>query len=504
MAGSSLIQGLRRAVQLRSSAAAVVDSDSRFSWEELADRVARLAGAFVARGLEAGDRVALLALNSHRSLESFYAAIHAGGIIVPLNHRLADEELARLLADCSPAILVLGSEFEDRAEALLSALPYPVEVIRASDWERVLALASPVPDAGCADDDIACIFYTSGTTGEAKGVMLSHSNLNANTLNVLAELHFDTTTVHLHHGPLFHVAAAARLFSVTHVAGCHVFLPRFDPQEVIAAVSEARITVATFVPTMLRALLDDPMLTCSDMSSLELITYGSAPMPEPLLREVMAALPRAGFAQSYGMTELSPVATMLGRGDHLAGKGLLRSAGRAVTTAEVAIVDPDGRHLATGQRGEIIVRGPMVMQGYWNRPDFTAKVLRDGWMHTGDVGYLDEAGYLFVVDRIKDMIVTGGENVYSQEVEDCIATLPGVAECAVIGLPDPKWGEAVHAEVRVKSGHELDQDQIVAHCRQHLAGFKCPKSVRLRTTPFPLNGAQKISKADLRRETSHT
>jgi len=420
MGNSRLTQALRRAVQIRGSGIGVSDGRLHFTWSEVAERIARLAGAFVSLGLARGGRVALLALNSHRSLEAFYAAIHAGGAIVPLNHRLEVEELALLVSDCAPDVFIIGREFVDRVEALRAAAPRSCRFVCIEEadgllsYEKLVGTSDPLSDAGCADDDLACIFYTSGTTDLSKGVMLSHANLNANTANVLAQIRFDEETVHLHHGPLFHVAAAARLFSVTHVAGRHVFLPRFVAREAIDTIARARVTVATFVPTMLRAMLDEPTFADADLSSLSLITYGGAPMPEALLREVMAALPHVRFAQSYGMTELSPVATMLGSREHeaaSAGGVLLRSAGRAVTTAEVQVVDAQGRACPVGASGEIVVRGPMVMLGYWNQPEKTADALRGGWMHTGDVGCFDEDGYLFVIDRLKDMICPSSEHL---------------------------------------------------------------------------------------------
>ena len=512
-AGFSLTQAVRRAVAIKPDAPAIIDGAKTFSWRVFADRVARLAAAFVASGLKPGDRVVLLALNSHRSLECFYAAMQAGGVIVPLNHRLGPAEVVAQVGDCAPAILVIGPEFLGFVDALRTAgqlsgrtLIHCVDGPAPAGFEAYEGLVdrhAPVPDAGRSGDDLACLLYTSGTTNAAKGVMLSHANFCANTANVVPELEMDETTVHLHHGPLFHVASAARLFSTTHTAGTHVFLPRFVASEVIAEIARTRVTHATFVPTMFRMLLDEPALRTTDLSSLRCVSYGSAAMPEPLLREFMAALPDVRLLQSYGMTELSPVVTILGWRDHLpeaAETGRLRSAGRPAMLAEVAVVDPNDRPLSAGQAGEIVARGPMVMQGYWNRPDLTAEALRGGWMHTGDVGYFDEAGYLYVVDRLKDMIITGGENVWSQEVENALAAHPAVAECAVIGRPDPHWGEAVHAIVNLREGMMATQEDLIAHCRGLIAHYKCPRSVDIRNRPMPLSGANKILKSALRDE----
>lgn len=513
--GFSLTQAIRRAVQIRGNAPAIIDGSWTCTWAQFADRVARLAAGFIAMGLKPGDRIVLLALNSHRSLECFYAAMHAGGVIVPLNHRLGLGEITAQADDCSPAIVVLGSDFADLSEALAQGGDGRARaMVHCADgpapegmlaYEDVIAGHGPVADAGRGGNDLACLLYTSGTTSAAKGVMLSHANFCANTANVVAELGMDEATVHLHHGPLFHVASAARLFSTTHVAGTHVFLPRFVAAQVIAEMARTGVTHATFVPTMFRMLLDEPGLATTDLSSLRCVSYGSAAMPEPLLREFMAQLPGVRMLQSYGMTELSPVVTILGWRDHLpeaAAAGRLRSAGRAAMLAEVAVVGPDDQRLAAGQHGEIVARGPMVMHGYWNRPDLTAEALRGGWMHTGDIGYLDEDGYLYVVDRLKDMIITGGENVWSQEVENALASHPAISQCAVIGKPDPHWGEAVHAVVTLKDGASATAEELIAHCRGLIAHYKCPRSVDIRDRPMPLSGANKILKSELRAELS--
>ncbi|MCW1381880.1 long-chain fatty acid--CoA ligase [Novosphingobium sp. KCTC 2891] len=509
----SLTQAIDRAVRIKGASSAVVDGDTRFTWREFGDRVARLAAGFQALGLASGGRVVLLALNSHRSLECFFAAMHAGGVIVPLNHRLGKLEIAAQVADCDPDVIVVGSEFveqvrglpkraDQRPPALVHCASGPAPEGLAA-FEDLIARSDPVDDALRCGEDLACLIYTSGTTNAAKGVMLSHANLCANTANVIGELGMDEATVDLHHGPLFHIASAARLFSASHVAGCHVILPRFVAAEVIAEIERSRITHLTLVPTMVRMLLDEPGFAAADLSSLRYVSYGSAAMPEPLLREFMERLPQVRFVQSYGMTELSPVTTILGWQDHLPGaaaNGRLRSAGRAAMFAEVAVVGPDDRPLPIGKAGEIVARGPMVMQGYWNRPDLTAEALRGGWMHTGDIGYLDGDGYLFVVDRLKDMIITGGENVWSQEVENALSAHPAIAQCAVIGKPDAHWGETVHAVVTLKAGNAASAQELIDHCRDLLAHYKCPRSVDIRADPLPLSGANKILKAALREQ----
>ena len=396
-AGFSLGQGVRRAVQLVPQGVAVIDGEHRFTWREFADRTARLAAVFQGHGLKPGGRVALLALNNHWVLECFYAAVHAGGVIVPINFRLSNLELAAQLADCAPEMLILGDGFTHLADDLRQAVPGLHTVFCLGDGAmadglvslgEALANAHPAPDAGRSGDDVACLYYTGGTTNAAKGVMITHLNIATNNAHVFPALEFDHHTVHLHHGPLFHTAAGARLFTVTQAAGTHVFLPRFDCGQVLDAIERLRITHTTVVPTMMRMLLDHEAITTTDFSSLRFISYGGAPMPESLMREAVERLPHVKFVQSYGMTELSPVVTMLGWRDHLLeawGKQRLRSVGRAVLYAEVAVVDDRGQSVPSGERGEIVAKGPMVMKGYWNRPELTASTIRDGWLHTGDI-----------------------------------------------------------------------------------------------------------------------
>jgi long-chain acyl-CoA synthetase len=505
-----LCHGLSRAAGLRGHELGIVDQDVRYSWNAMIDRIARLAGALRSAGVHSGERVALLALNSHRSFEIFFATLQAGGVIAPINHRLSEREIAAQIADIQPIALCLGDPFVKRSTELRQACGTIEAMIHVGaeavaddllDYEQLIAESPPLLDTRRSGDDLACLFYTGGTTGEAKGVMLSHGNIMANSVNLISKIGMDDTTVHLHCGPLFHVAAAVRLFSVTHVGGTHVFIPRFEPAEVLHTIEREQVTLATFVPTMLRAILNEPTLTARDLSSLRYITYGAAAMPEALLREAITRLPGVRFVQSYGMTETSPIATILGWQEHiLEGQraGYLRSAGRPALLSEVAIVDADDQQRSTGELGEIVIRGPMVMQGYWRRPDATAVALRGGWMHSGDVGYIDQRGYLFVVDRMKDVIISGGENVYSVEVENALASHPAVLECAVVGLQHSVWGEAVHAVVVLKPGHSATAAVLSAHCKSLIASFKCPKSFEFRLERLPLSAANKVLKHKLR------
>ncbi len=500
---------LSRAKRMRGAALAVVDGDVRLDWDTLATRVARLAGGLHQRGVQPGTRVAILAANSHRHIEAQFATLWCGAVVTPINTRLAPPELQAVLADAEPSLLLVDRAATDAAASLVrdvSSLQGAVilDELPVHPWptsDELIAENPPIEDAGSEGDDLAYLYYTGGTTGAPKGVMLSHRNLEANSMNVIAETGLDRDTVHLHCGPLFHVAAGARVISTTIVGGVHVLLARFDADEVLDTIARERCTVATFVPTMARQIVDRLDDRHDALPSLSLITYGAAPMPEDTLVRLMQALPGARFAQSYGQTELSPVATILGADDHVLDgprSGRLGSAGRAVLTAEVRIVDPDDRELGPGEIGEVTVRGPMVMRGYWRQPELTADVLRGGWMHTGDAGYLDDDGYLYVVDRLKDMIVSGGENVYSVEVENALYRHPDVQQCAVFGIPDDQWGEAVHAVVVPKAGTSVGAEALRAHCRTLIAGYKIPRSVEIRPEPLPISGANKILKSELR------
>ncbi len=506
-----LAQTVRRAALLEPKRLALVDGALRLDWRTFEDRVARIASGLRALGVGEGDRVAMLAHNSGRYVEFFFAVLWAGGIAVPVNTRWAAPEIRYALADSGarwlvvdPDHLELGRALRDSGSAL-SALILAADTDAvaedAAHWER-LAESPRAEDAQRGGEDVACLFYTGGTTGRSKGVMLTHANLVANSLTAMINMDIRADSVHLHTSPMFHVAGGARLFSVTLAAGTHVVLPRFEVDTFLDTVEQERVTITIIVPTMLTRLVRHPELERRDLSSLRLLCYGASPMPEAVLREALERMPGIRLLQSYGMTELSPVATVLMPEHHTftgPNAGRTASAGRPVYNADVMIADEDGNPLPSGAIGEVCVRGPMVMKGYWNLPELTAETLRGGWMHTGDAGYLDDEGFLFVVDRLKDMIVSGGENVYSAEVEDAIYLHPDVAECAVIGVPDAQWGEAVHAVVVPKPDAKLDEEAIVAHCRARIAKFKCPRSVDIRRAELPKSGPGKILKTDLRK-----
>jgi long-chain acyl-CoA synthetase len=332
--------------------------------------------------------------------------------------------------------------------------------------------------------------------------MLSHDNLMANARNALSEGLFPGAAIYLHAAPMFHLANGAVMFSLLLSGGANVIIKAFNPEALVVAVEREKVTDVLLVPTMIQMLVDHPALESHDLSSLTRVVYGASPISEALLDRAMAALPEAQFCQAYGMTELSPCATILHWKEHIGegrAKGRHRAAGRATLGCEVRIVDPDDQPVARGVVGEIAARGDNVMMGYWEHPEETARALSGGWMHTGDGGYMDEDGFVYVVDRVKDMIISGGKNVYSIEVENVVAQHPAVAQCAVVGVPSDEWGEQVHAVVVRKPDAQVSGQEIIAFCKERIAGYKCPRSVDVGDVPLPMSGAGKILKRELRR-----
>lgn len=504
-----LTQSLHKALRERPEATAVVCGSQRSSFTQFVDRAARLAGALHGLGLRHGDRVGMMSLNSTRYVEYLYGTWWAGAAINPVNIRWSPQEVAYSLDDCDTRILLVDKFFAPQAVMLREQSKSLKTLIYCGDdeppagmlsYERLLADAQPLPDQGRGGDDLAAVMYTGGTTGMPKGVMLSHTNLYINALSAVAAVSRPLGSVGLVVAPFFHVAGCGLSLQMIQRLVTQVVVPAFDEVTILQAIQNERVSETFLVPIMIKRLIEHPRFKEFDLSSLRLMLYGAAPIDAALLNQAMQALPQADFCQAYGMTELAPTIAVLLPNDHAPGRDQekrLRSAGRPVPIAEVRITDPAGNELPPGQIGEICARGPMVMQGYWNKPKETAAALRDGWMHTGDGGYLDAEGYLYVVDRIKDMIVTGGENVYSAEVENAIAQLPQVSMSAVIGVPDEQWGERVHAVVVLRPGTELSTEQVIAHCKALIAHYKCPRSVEFRNE-LPVSPAGKLQKFVLR------
>jgi long-chain acyl-CoA synthetase len=330
--------------------------------------------------------------------------------------------------------------------------------------------------------------------------MLSHDNLIFNALNALIVSGYNANSLYLHAAPMFHMADATSVCGLTMVQGTHVFIPKYDPETTLRVIAAEKITNVTLVPTMINMLVNFSRVADYDLSTLKRIWYGASSMPMEIMKKSMEIIPDCQFAQSYGMTELSPLATILEEKYHQLENPSqkMKSVGKAVPAVEMRIVDEKDQEVPRNIVGEVVVRGDNVMLGYWNRPQDTAKAVRDGWMRTQDAGYMDEDGFIYITDRMKDMIISGGENIYSTEVENKIYEHPAVESCAVIGIPDDKWGEKVHAIVDLKKSASATEEELITFCKERLAGYKCPRSVSFQREPFPLSGAGKILKSKLR------
>ncbi|QEZ48925.1 acyl-CoA synthetase [Cupriavidus oxalaticus] len=511
-----MTQALHRSMQQRPDAEAVRYMGRSLTYAQLGSRVARLAAGLRKLGVEDNNRVAMFSLNSARYLEYYMAVPWAGAVLNPVNIRWSAAEILYSLDDSGTSVLIVDDNFKTVGAKVAADCKLIRHVIYAGggetpagmiSYEALIAENEPLEDRLRRGDDLAGIFYTGGTTGFPKGVMLSHTNLVSSAMNALiARTAFEgCRTIEVM--PMFHLACLSVINTVFLAGGTHLPMKSFTPQDVLESIAEHRATDVLLAPTMMVMALDwldqNPGRAAElDLSSLVVLRYGASPMSPSLLQRARAAFPMAGFAQGYGMTEMSPVITILGpeyHNEECLANGRMRSVGRPAATVEIKVVDAQGNEVPRGTPGEIIARGPGVMLGYWNKPEQTAEALRDGWMYTGDGGYMAEDGLLYLCDRIKDMIISGGENVYSAEVESALMSHPAVAMCAVIGIPHEKWGEAVHAVIVTRPGASTDLDSIQKHCRELIAGYKIPRSVEIRDA-LPMSSVGKVLKMELRKE----
>jgi len=495
---------------------ALVYGERRFTYAEHARRVRRLASALQRRGLGPQDRYSILAMNCSEFFEAYAAAQWAGLVLNPINFRLAAPEIAWILQDAAPRLLIFEAQYAGLVAGLRERLPgieryvcigadLAPDLAPELDWaESYEALIEAGDDAGsppqgCADDP-CLLAYTSGTTGRPKGVLHTHRSL-ARVAEVLSsELKLGGDDRLLAIAPLFHAGASTLSWGAQFRGGCVVLLRGFDAEAVVRTIERERITAIHLVPTMLQALLDAPNFGHHDLSSLRMLMYAAAPMPLPLLRRAVAAFGPITY-NGYGQTEINLI-TLLHPHQHVldgdpAQVRRLASVGQPHWQSAVRILDEDGRDCATGVVGEVAARSETAMAGYWHNPAATRATLRDGWVCTGDMGYLDEAGYLFLVDRKKDMIISGGENIYSREVEEILVQHPAVREAAVIGVPDAQWGEAVKGIVVLQAGACVTAEALIAFCKTHIAAYKCPKSLDF-VAELPRLDTGKINKRALR------
>ena len=481
---------LERALATASGSCAVVCEGNRRTYAELGTRCRRLAWALRALGLVPGDRVGVIGLNSDRYLELYLGVPAAGLVLVPVNSRLAPAEMRAILADAGVSVLFADADYPGAAD-VKQVLTLP------GDYEELIAAAGEADlGDGVAEDDLAALFYTSGTTGAAKGAMHTHRTLVASALHFMATWPFDRKTRWLVASPMFHTGGIIGTLATVWAGGTHVIMPRFDPDLAVDLIEREAVTHTLLVPTMLAAAADAQLARPRDVSTLRYLSHGASPISAETLRKARRAFPGAELLHVYGTTEATPITTLLPHEELILDTPRVRSCGQPAVGVEVRIIDDEGQDVPPGQVGNILVRSASVMAGYWGKPEATAEVMRGEWYLTGDLGYRDDESYLFLVDRAKDMIVSGGENIYSTEVEDALASHRAAGEVAVFGVPDPRWGESVYAVVSVRQ--PVTAEELVAHCRQRIAGFKVPRHVELRSGPLPKSAAGKILKRELR------
>ena len=502
---------VRRNAERFPNKAGIVCDGRTVAWRELDDRVSRLANAFAHAGLQAGDRVAVLAGNCAEYFEIYFACARSGVIAVPLNFRLTVDDMVQILSHVTPSLFIVAEDYVDTAADVASKLSPPVTLwaigagearrsSHASYEETVMSSPATLPAHRGNENDTLAVFYTSGTTGLPKGAMVSHLNLEMNGYNQIIADQSRADDINLVATPIYHMGAV--FMAITYMLlGCtQVILPRFEPKAWLTTLENSHATVSLLIPTMINAVLNEPTVASHDLHRLRLIFYGGGPMPPAVLKRAMETF-GCGFTQGYGLTETLEASFLVAEDHRLDADETttrrLASAGREAIGADIRIVDDTGTEVPTNEVGEILIRSRSVISGYWDNPEETERTIRDGWFYTGDLGYLDEERYLFLVDRKKDMVVSGGVNIYTKEIEAVLYQHPDVLEAAVIGLPDEEWGEIVTAVIAPKPDRSLAVDTITAHCADRLAGFKKPKRVEF-LTELPKNPSGKILKRDLR------
>jgi acyl-CoA synthetase (AMP-forming)/AMP-acid ligase II len=486
---------------------AVRFGERALTYVELRDRCWRLSNALAAVG-EAGDRVAILAENCPEYTECYYGVPGAGMALTLLNYRLTARELAYIIGNSAPRVLVVEPKYLPTLEQIRAEIPSVEQILLIGseaegcvNYDAFVASGeASEPTRRPSEDDLCWLLYTSGTTGLPKGAMLSHRNLLTAVYNGMVGWETAPDEVVMYTFPQYHVAGY--LIPIHHLRGYKLVLLRsFDPQTMLRTVEEHRVTNTGMAPTMIAMLLESGMADAYDISSLKRIGYGASSMPAEVLRRARLKWPEVRFGTGFGMTELSGNVMSLGSLDHdrAADQGLelLGSVGKQLPLARVRVVDDEGRDVAPGTPGEILIKGDQVLMGYWRNPEASAAAFTDGWFHSGDIGRWDDEGYLYIVDRKKDMILTGGENVYPREVEEALYEHPAIVEAAVVGAPDPKWGEKVVAVICVREGDEVTAAELTEHCRGRIAGYKRPRHVVF-IDVLPRNASGKVLKRELR------
>ena len=508
----NILYTIRRADQLFGNNLAIVHDSGNVTYCQFY-RNAKRSASFLLQHSTPGDRAAVLMLNRPEYFELYFATAISGVIIVPLNIRWGLNDFVFSLNDSGSSLLIVDERFAPLAADIQKQCPALKTIIYAGDGLAPEGMIDYRAGAAKAlelenihepePNDLAGLFYTSGTTGGPKAAMLSHGNLYSNAVSMLLT-DFPTSEVYLHAAPMFHLADIASLYLCVMRGTAHAFIKAFDAETCLKEIAGRMVTSVTLVPTMINLLVNHPRVKDYDLSNLRTVLYGASPMPLPLLKRTMELLPHCNFIQAYGMTEMSPVITVLEPEHHRCQwpEGPFNpviSAGKPAPGVEARVVDDQDNDVPVGAAGEIIARGAARMLGYWQRDDVNREVLRGGWMHTGDMGCFDERGFLYIMDRKKDMIKTGGENVYSPEVESALVGHPAVLEAAVIGLPDEKWGETIRAVVVLRPEMAATEKDLIHHCRTHLTHFKCPTSVAF-VDALPKGGTGKVQKNVLRQQ----
>lgn len=509
---------LPKAVRLYPDREAVVCGEVRLDYRSFTERVWRLSQSLICLGIKNQDRIAIIHENCHVFLEVYFAAAHLGLILVPVNYRLSTKEFAVILNNCNARILIAQDIFREKVKNIPNVVPGIENLIWTQtcdrkgssplnlDYESLLAAQrnTPPPEQLLTDDDIAHLYYTSGTTGTPKGVMLTHKNVKSHALGTIAELKLSESDHWLHAAPLFHLADAWATFAITWVGGKHIIMPKFDASLILQRIQEEKITLTNLIPTMVNMMVNHLDVANFDYSSLRVLLSGGAPIAPDVVRKIIETF-KCDYIQTYGMTEASPFLTMSILKNYLREipweeqLKFKASTGREFINVRLKVVDQHDNEVDNDnhQVGEIIVKGDSVTPGYWNLPGETRKAIRDGWLYTGDLAVIDSENYVTIVDRKKDMIITGGENVYSTEVENVLYMHSDVLEAAVIGMPDEHWGESVNAFVVLKARREANEEEIVSFCKDHLAHYKAPKGVFF-VESLPKTGSGKIYKKGLR------
>jgi len=512
-----LTETLRKALKFFPKKEGIVCGGRRWTYGEFCQRTNRLSHGLKDLGVGKDDKVAILHPNCHYFLEAYYGIAQIGATSVPINTRLSPGEIAFILEDSESKALIAGSMFQEQ----IRSIRRPIRGVRKILWtegnpitddprdlnyETLLQQADSCmpPEVDIRGEDTAQIYYTSGTTGRPKGVMLSHENVCVHALGTIAEIHLNDSDVWIHVAPLFHLADAWATWAMTWVGGTHVLVREFNPKVVLETIEREKVTLTNLIPTMLNLMVNHPDVGKYDYRSLRTLLSGGAPIAPEVVRKIVETF-RCDYIQTYGMTETSPYLTLSTLKDYLKklpDEDRLRfksKTGKEFIAVELKVINDRGEEIRRDENevGEIVVKGDTVTKGYWKLPEETAKSIKNGWLYTGDMAVMDEEGYVTIVDRKKDMILTGGENVYSTEVENVLYMHPAILECAVVGVPDEKWGEAVKGIVVLKSDQNATAQEIIQFCKDRIAHYKAPKSIDF-IAALPRTGSGKIHKKGLR------